>query len=262
MQKESQISDMITIGIGCAKDFKKVFESAVNTSSEDVRIRIYASENPDGLNSKNVEINLSDSPINSLVDDLYNKKIDGAVRGTLPANDTLKYLKKVFNVSKLERIALLESAQGNLFFFAPVGVDEGWTVEEKVSFVNDGRKLAKAFGLSEKTAILSGGRLGDIGRHEIVDKTICDAEEVAKITGAVHSEILIEDAVKDCGVIIAPDGISGNLVFRTLTFLGTGKGHGAPIVNIPANFVDSSRASFGYESVIRLTIALSEKKNR
>lgn len=253
---------MITIGIGCAKDFKKVFESAVNTSSKDVRIRIYAKENPEGFASENVEVSVSDSPEKSLVDDLHAKKIDGAVRGTLPANETLKYLKKVYNVSRLERIALLESADGDLFFFAPVGVDEGWTVEEKVSFVNDGRKLARAFSISEKTAVLSGGRLGDIGRHEIVDQTIRDAEEVAKITGAVHGEILIEDAVKDCGVIIAPDGISGNLVFRTLTFLGNGKGHGAPIVNICDNFVDSSRASYGYESVIRLTIARCSKNNQ
>lgn len=253
---------MITIGIGCAKDFKKVFESAVNTSSKDVRIRIYAKENTDGFTSENVEVCVSESPEKSLVDDLHNKKIDGAVRGTLPANETLKYLKKVYNVSRLERIALLESANGDLFFFAPVGVDEGWTVEEKISFVNDGRKLARAFNISEKTSVLSGGRLGDIGRHKIVDQTIRDAEDVAKITGAVHGEILIEDAVKDCGVIIAPDGISGNLVFRTLTFLGNGKGHGAPIVNICDNFVDSSRASFGYESVIRLTIARCSKNNQ
>ncbi|MDO5844711.1 MAG: phosphotransacetylase, partial [Methanocorpusculum sp.] len=99
------------------------------------------------------------------------------------------------------------------------------------------------------------------GRHEIVDKTIRDAEEVARITGAVHGEILIEDAVKDCGVIIAPDGISGNLVFRTLTFLGNGIGHGAPVVNIEDIFVDSSRASHGYESVIRLTVSLALKNN-
>ncbi|MDO5844712.1 MAG: phosphotransacetylase, partial [Methanocorpusculum sp.] len=145
---------MITIGIGCEKDFKKVFESSMKASSKDVRIRIYSKENPSSLFFENVEVAVSDFPEKSLVDDLRAKKIDAAVRGTLPANDTLKYLKKVYNVSRLERIALLESADGNLFFFAPVGVDAGWTVEEKVYFVNDGRKLARAFGISDKTAVL------------------------------------------------------------------------------------------------------------
>ncbi|HJJ66027.1 MAG TPA: phosphotransacetylase, partial [Methanocorpusculum sp.] len=152
----------------------------------------------------------------------------------------------------LERIALLETSAGQKFFFAPVGVDEGWTVSEKVSFVEDGRRLARAFGLPDKAVILSGGRLGDIGRHEMVDRTIYEAEEAAEISGAVHGEILIEDAVSDAGVIIAPDGISGNLIFRTLVFLGGGIGHGALIVNIKDLFIDSSRASSSYEGILSM----------
>ena len=114
----------------------------------------------------------------------------------------------------------------------------------------------------EKTVLLSGGRLGDIGRHEAVDKTIRDAEEAALAAGAVHGEILIEDAVKDAGVIIAPDGISGNLIFRTLVFLGGGIGHGALIVNIPDLFVDSSRASAGYAGILAMTKRLMQDKIR
>ncbi|MBP3443497.1 MAG: phosphotransacetylase, partial [Methanocorpusculaceae archaeon] len=121
------------------------------------------------------------------------------------------------------------------------------------AFAEDGRRLAKAFGLSEKVVLLSGGRLGDIGRHAAVDKTIYDAEEAARLSGAEHGEILIEDAVKDAGVIIAPDGISGNLIFRTLVFLGGGIGHGALIVNIPDLFVDSSRASASYVGILSMT---------
>lgn len=253
---------MITIGIGCGKDAANVILSAKQVASSDLRIQCYCLENTHFASDEYVTFSKSENPHEELINDLLSGKIDGAVRGTLPANETLRYLKKACGVSRLERIALLESAGGELFFLAPVGVDEGWSVEEKVALVHMGRKLAKSFGLSEKTCVLSGGRLGDIGRHPIVDKTIRDAEEVAKRTGAIHGEILIEDAVGDCGVIIAPDGISGNLIFRTLTFLGNGLGHGAPVVNIEPIFVDSSRASADYTSSLKLASRfVSEKQS-
>ena len=122
----------------------------------------------------------------------------------------------------LERIALLETVNGKKFLLTPVGVDEGWTVAEKLELIDKGRAIARRFRLPEKVGILSGGRLGDIGRHEQVDRSMAEAELVARLSGATHCEILIEDAVETCGLIIAADGISGNLVFRTLTFLGGG----------------------------------------
>jgi len=251
---------MITLGIGCGGDAEKVLASAHTAASEDLRILCYTKVPL--KESKYVGIVVSDHPEVAMIDDLRAGKIDGAVRGTLPANETLRYLKTAYGVPRLERIALLETAHGERFFLAPVGVDEGWTVEEKVDLVVRGRKLAGSFGLPEKTAVLSGGRIGDIGRHPIVDRSIQDAILVAEKTGAIHGEILIEDAVKECGVIIAPDGISGNLIFRTLTFLGTGIGHGAPVTNIPGVFIDSSRASSGYVPALNLAAALSGKNNR
>ena len=248
------------IGIGCGVDAKKVVQSAGAAASPDVEIVCYLKTGEEFSAPEHVSFVYSDVPEQELVNDLFAKRLDAAVRGSLPANDTLKYLKSVYGVPRLERIALLETAAGQQFFFAPVGVDEGWTVAEKVSFVEDGRRLAKAFGLPEKAVILSGGRLGDIGRHASVDQTIRDAEEAAQLSGAEHGEILIEDAVSDAGVIIAPDGISGNLIFRTLVFLGGGIGHGALIVNIPDLFVDSSRASASYSGILEMTARIVRGK--
>ncbi|MDO5846155.1 MAG: methanogenesis marker protein Mmp4/MtxX [Methanocorpusculum sp.] len=246
------------IGIGCGADIRKVAASAAAAARSDVTVICYCLPGASAGVSVPADVEFAESsePWRALVDDLFSQKIDGAVRGSLPANETLRYLKSVYGVSRLERIALLETASHQKFFFAPVGVDEGWTVEEKISFINDGRRLARAFGISERTSVLCGGRRGDVGRHPVVDKTIADAKAAADATDAVFGEILIEEAVRDCGVIIAPDGISGNLVFRTLVFLGGGEGHGAPVVNIPAVFVDSSRASAGYEGILFLTISL------
>jgi putative methanogen marker protein 4 len=202
----------------------------------------------------------SDRPEEALVADLMEGRIDGAVRGTLPANDTLRCLKKACHVDRLERVALLETADGVQFLLAPVGVDEGWTVSEKLAFVTKAREVARALGLPERVAVLSGGRFGDVGRHPTVDRSLADAELVARLGNAEHCEIRIEDAVGRCGVIIAPDGISGNLIFRTLTFLGKGAGHGAPVVNIDRIFVDTSRASPDYTSAVLLAASMAERE--
>jgi putative methanogen marker protein 4 len=247
------------IGIGIAEEPEKVLASA-NSVSGPIEVVCYCCPGVVDKKSagKSVQVCEDLHPEQALVDDLVSGKIDGAVRGTLPSNSTLKALKKAMGVDHLERIALLETVHGKKFLLTPVGVDEGWTVAEKLELIQKGRTIAKKFGLPEKTGILSGGRLGDIGRHPQVDASMAEAELVARLGDATHYEILIEDAIETCGLIIAPDGISGNLVFRTLTFLGGGQGHGAPVVNISRIFVDSSRASPNYANALLLAASLLE----
>ena len=106
----------------------------------------------------------SETPESALVSDLMTGAIDAAVRGTLPANATLQALRAAAGVNHLERIALLETAGGKKFLLAPVGIDEGWTVADKLALIRKGRLIARRFGLPEKVGVLSGGRFGDIGR--------------------------------------------------------------------------------------------------
>jgi len=189
-------------------------------------------------------------------------RIDAAVRGNLDSAVAMKAVKDTFAVRKILRMALLQPARGPLFFFAPVGVDEGWTVEEKVELIELGRKLMMRLDVEPKVGILSGGRHGDRGRHPVVDRTLSDAEEIVRRAvemgyDAKDCEILIENAVEDRNMIIAPDGISGNLIFRTLHFLGGGRALGAPILNIDRVFVDTSRAKRSYLDSIALASALT-----
>jgi putative methanogen marker protein 4 len=247
------------VGIGIGDDAEKVINSASRVGA-DVEVICYCLPGTVRIKPTAAGIRFSESghPETALVSDLMSGAIDAAVRGTLPANETLKALKKAAGVDHLERIALLETVYGKKFLFAPVGVDEGWTVDGKLELIQKGRVIAKKFHLPEKVGVLSGGRRGDIGRHEMVDRSIADAELVARLSNAEHCEILIEDAVETCGLIIAPDGISGNLAFRTLTFLGGGHGHGAPVVNIDRIFVDTSRASPDYTNALLLAVFLLE----
>jgi putative methanogen marker protein 4 len=247
------------IGIGIAGDPEKVIGSAVSVAGS-VEVTCYC--RPGTLSTKpvgpSVQVVEHPLPEQAIVDDLMAGRIDAAVRGTLPSNATLRALKLAAGVDHLERIALLETVHGKKFLLTPVGVDEGWTVPEKLELIRKGQAIARKFGLPEKTGIISGGRLGDVGRHPQVDASMAEAELVARLSGATHCEILIEDAVETCGLIIAPDGISGNLVFRTLTLLGGGHAHGAPVVNIRKIFVDTSRASPNYANALLLAASLLE----
>lgn len=231
------------IGIGAADDVEKVEASvSIANSSGYGRTSIYK------------------DPV-LLVRALSHGEIDAAVRGSLESNATMRALKGEFMLDHVLRMAIMEPRNGRQFFFAPVGVDEGWTVEQKVELVLLGSKLMRRMGIEPKVGVLSGGRHGDKGRHEVVDRTIDDATEVVRRVSAMgvsarDCEILIEDAVKDCNMIIAPDGISGNLIFRTLHFLGEGKALGAAVLNIDKVFVDTSRAKGSYLDSIALASAL------
>jgi putative methanogen marker protein 4 len=236
------------IGIGAGPDIRKVLSSAAGAGSG-IQVFCYTSRE----NAKDIRdtgLRLSDHPGESMIRALMDGEIDAAVRGSLPSSPTLKALKDATGVDRLLRIAILSTPKGRMFLLAPVGVDEGWTVAEKVELVERGRDLAARFGLPGEVAVLSGGRLGDVGRHPVVDRTLADAELVARLSGATHREILIEDAIGTSGMILAPDGISGNFIFRTLVHLGDGRAHGAPVVNIDRIFVDTSRASPDYANAL------------
>ena len=200
-----------------------------------------------------------------LVDDLISGKIDAAVRGDMSSSVLLPLLKKKMGVEELERVVLLEPVGGKLVIAAPVGIDEGWTVQQKYDLAVKSIELMKRIGMGTKIAVMSGGRKDDIGRHPTVDNTIKDALELVDRLNsegydAYHAEILIENAVEDADLIIAPDGISGNLIFRTMHLIGGASALGAPIINIDKVFIDTSRAKKDYKDSIALAMRLTEGK--
>ena len=208
-----------------------------------------------------LEIVDTDEPEKTIGDVLASRYVDAAVRGTARASGALSHLKEVLGMKKLHRLALLLDNYGNPFFLAPVGIDEGADNEDKIEFIRLGAEYISRFGIEPVVGILSGGRIGDIGRDEWVDRTISNAEFVTaraqELGIAVNNyNILIEDAIKEANFILAPDGISGNLIFRTLVFLGGGDGIGAPILMDDYVFVDTSRVGGHYTKAIMLASAL------
>ncbi|MDR3206549.1 MAG: methanogenesis marker protein Mmp4/MtxX [Candidatus Methanoplasma sp.] len=199
----------------------------------------------------------------ALVDDLLSGKIDAAVRGDMPSSELLPMLKSKLGIEDLERVAILEPRNGRSVFVAPVGIDEGWTVEQRHDIAVRCIDLMKRLGAGTKIAVMSGGRSEDMGRNPCVDKTIAEALELTDILiregyDAYHAQILVENMVEDADLIIAPNGIIGNLIFRLMHFIGGAEALGAPVVNIDRVFVDTSRVKVDYSDSIVLAMRLAE----
>jgi putative methanogen marker protein 4 len=247
------------IGLGIGKVSEKLVKSAQD-AAEYADVVLVGDETEIKAIDTDLEIIHSGDPSEKLIELLLTSKIDGAVRGTLSATKTLSELKRSLNIRKLYRVALLETADGRPFFLAPVGIDEGNSVEDKVELIKRGAEHFRRLGVEMRVGILSGGRFEDKGRDKTVDRTLEDAELVTKNVTALGIEaknysILIEDAIEEANFIMAPDGISGNLIFRTLVFLGGGYGHGAPVL-MEKVFVDTSRVGGHYTRAIILASAL------
>lgn len=212
-----------------------------------------------------VEVIDTEDPEKILVDLLVSRQVDAVIRGTAKASGALLELKKALGVKRVCRLALLLTADGTPFFLAPVGIDEGNSIADKLRIVSRGAEYIQRFGIEPVVGVLSGGRIGDIGRDPRVDRTLADGELVVKQAikmgiNAKHHTILIENAIKEANFILAPDGISGNLIFRTLAFLGGGDGLGAPVLMDDYVFVDTSRVGGHFTKAIMLASALSHLK--
>ena len=85
-------------------------------------------------------------------------------------------------------------------------------------------------------------------------------EKYVNIT-ITHDEILIEKAIENkSNLIIAPDGISGNLIYRTLVHLGGGKAYGAIYMGLKHTIIDTSRVGDISEIHGALLLALALSK--
>ncbi len=245
--------------------FIKSYNSTVFLFGNEKAIESIENNKEYNNNSKRIELVKSNAPEKEIFNFLKNSIIHAIVRGNFSSSKFLKNIKDLFNISKINRLALLETYKGFQFFYGPVGIDECKDIESKIDFVNKAIKQIKSLKIEPQISILSGGRLGDIGRDAIVDKTINIAEEVVNYLQKEHptlrirhDEILIENAIANqSNLIIAPDGISGNLIYRTLVHLGGGKAYGAIYMDLQKVIIDTSRVGNLSEIYGALILALA-----
>jgi putative methanogen marker protein 4 len=262
-----------TIGLGVStplESARRTIDGALRALWNGYAKRIFLVGSPQTFDElqgvdESLETIVSDDPESDLVK-LIDGEVNAVVRGSLDASKMLQIIKTRRKSTFLARLALLETAAKHAFFFAPVGIDEARNVKEKLYFIEEGIKLIHALGNTPKVAILSGGRFSDVGRDKRVDSTLREAEDIVRDAqrefeglDIKHYEILIEDAIADkSNLVIAPDGISGNLIYRTLIHLGGGTSYGASYLGLPKPIIDTSRAgpASEYAGAIAMASAL------
>jgi predicted methyltransferase MtxX (methanogen marker protein 4) len=218
----------------------------------------------DGVLGMELPLIVDAHPESSLVGMLKDGTVDAAVRGNLGSKLLIPLLRSEFSVPNLLRITVLEAGE-SIVMLGPVGIEEGDSAESLVSLAKSGKSLSKSLGIPFKVGILSGGRLEDRGRSQRVDRMLEESERIAfELTRAgIDAEefgIEIERAIESGStLVLAPDGITGNLIFRSLVLVANIESFGAYAAALPRTYVDTSRAKGGYLLPIILASALSGK---
>ena len=221
----------------------------------------------DAIDSMDFEVLKTESE-DELVELLFNGFADAAIRGSLSASKIMAKI-RVKYPKKISRASFID-LNSHKFLLAPVGIDEGDNVYQKLQLAEDGSRFLKSICMEPKIGVLSGGRNQDRGRSKKIDDSL---EEGKILTSMIteksiqvkHYFILIEDAIADgTNFIIAPDGIIGNLIFRTLVLLGSGMSYGALTLGMNEIYIDTSRSQDieGYKRALKFAYYLAESRKK
>lgn len=234
-------SSDVRVGIGLSEDAFEATRSRLRSSGCAVRLERFGDAH-------------------ELVRSLRSEDLDAAVRGTLSSLASLTEMKTEFSTDEVMRAAVMESSKH--FILAPVGIDEGMDASSRLRMAEHTLGYFADVGWRLRVGVLSKGRPEDRSRGSEIERSIDDGDSIAEALAdkgfeARHYGILIEEAVKDCDLVLAPDGVSGNLMFRALHLVAGAKAYGAPVVNLERVFVDTSRAKEDFSEPIMLAAALA-----
>ena len=216
--------------------------------------------------------------------------VDAVVRGSLKSHEIMRFLKEYKKDSTINRATYINTFDspdfdGDYeFLLAPVGIDEGKTIDERLEIALQAALFLKSINKQPKIAVLAAGREDDFGRTLGIDKNLKESEKLCesleeKLAAldafdngsddeSMHYEvknyyILIEKAIKEGNnIILSPDGVTGNIIFRTLVLLNSWPSNGAVTLGIDEIFIDTSRDQSveGYLRSIMLAYELAKAR--
>lgn len=226
--------------------------------------------------SKNKDVEISIVKTNKeLIDAIKDENTDGVIRGSLSASGIMKSLKKDDN--KISRGTYIHSDKYE-FLILPVGIDEGKDINDKVLLAKQASHFLLKLNINPKIAILSGGRSDDYGRTDEIDKMLNDSANLyRRLTDEFKKDndfkdidysiknynILIEKAINEkSNILIAPNGIIGNYIFRILVLLCRWPSYGAVTLGMDDIYIDTSRdqSTEGYLRSLKLAYRLAKLK--
>lgn len=213
----------------------------------------------------NIEL-VSDS--RTLINSVFDENVDGVIRGSLPASNIISQLKNKYPESSINRTTFIETEDDYCFLIAPVGIDEAKNINERLILAKQCIEFFKTLNIKPRIAVLANGRSDDYNRLDIVDKSLNDSKTLTEKLQKEYPEhtiknyhILIEKAIKDkYNILLAPDGITGNIIFRTLVLVDKWPSMGAVTLGIPHIYIDTSRdqSSKVYYRSLKLAYQLSK----
>ena len=223
-----------------------------------------------------------------LIDAFKDPEVHATLRGSLKASKIIKSIKELKPDCKINRTTYINTSDDERFskdyefLLAPVGIDEGKNIEEKVELAVQAANFLQYLGKMPKIAVLAEGRKDDLGRSERIDESLLSSEELTDLLKDTFKEldnfdndsedisknysiknyyILLEQAIEDeYNVILANDGIFGNIMFRTLVLLDKWPSYGAVTLGIDEIFIDTSRDQSveGYKRSLKLAYKLAK----
>ncbi|MDD1766439.1 MAG: hypothetical protein LUQ00_00795 [Candidatus Methanomethyliaceae archaeon] len=218
---------------------------------------------PEGIVGKEISLIIGKDVERTLVDLLKEGAVDAAVRGNLSSRTLIPLLRTEFKSKNLCRVTVLDVG-GRLVMLAPVGIEEGDSLEDLVKISKYCKQLAIKMGIPYKIAVLSGGRIEDKGRSKKVDRMLSASALLTRTLkkkgmDAENFGIELERAVEgNATLLLAPDGIVGNIIFRSLVLVANVESFGAYAAALSRVYIDTSRAKASYLLPIIFASALSK----
>lgn len=223
-----------------------------------------------------------------LIEAFKNPDVHGVIRGSLRASKVIKAIKELKYDKKINRLTYINTSgdegfsKDYEFLLAPVGIDEGKTLEEKITLAIQAANFIQYIGKMPKIAVLAEGRKDDLGRSDRIDESLKsseeltellidrfeeldnfdnDSEEISRNYSIRNYYILLEQAIEEGNnIILANDGIFGNVLFRTLVLLDGWPSYGAVTLGINEIFIDTSRDQSveGYKRSLKFAYKLAK----
>ena len=252
-----QMLSMIDIKSSARKTRARVGIGALADNSKDVLKSVETAEE-----NGYAEVIVFDR-VRDMILALKDNYIDAAVKGNFDPIKVYDSIGELFHFSKkIERIALVQTSDGDYIFVGPVDAHSGRTYKDRLEVARKGVRFISSLGERPSVGILSVGHPDIIGRDANIDKWIKEAEKLVKElkkdgTEAKNYYMDMEAAVEeDRNFIVMPDGVSGNIAFQSLAILGGGAAIGAPIINLPRVFIDTPAITKDYVDAIAFASVL------
>lgn len=264
------------IGFGLLKKDDEIIDS-LNKAKEFADIVIVGPKELGEI--EGFECVLVENPEERLAEMLYQREVDGIVRGTIDDFKTFETYQRLVGEEKtkeMKELSMLEDAYGRQFFVSEASNPGGWAKEEKIHNVEGIIEFMKELGMEPKIGTIAGTRHGTYERKKdikegvvgILNKTYEEAEEVAnyfkeKGYDSKNYAIELNGAVEDgCNILVPPNGMVGNQWFRALCLIGGGKIVIASRSNLPHVYEDNSRNEKEFEYHIKWAAAWANSKKK